>query len=73
MMVIDDKDIKTLLIYLDLPHAWSFGTNAMKTLEDEVGEAIHDAANEDIEKGLEEDIELMLHQHDKWTNMKWKS
>eukprot|EP00957_Ditylum_brightwellii_P132439 10099138-Ditylum_brightwellii.AAC.1 len=54
------EDIKILLTFLDLPHAWSFARSALKTFKDEVGETIRGAAIEEIEKGLEEEIKLTL-------------
>ena len=56
-----------LIIFLDVLHGKSFGYSAMPTLEDDIGDTIHEAVVWKMKEGLQEEIWLTLeYHHKKW-------
>eukprot|EP00957_Ditylum_brightwellii_P154489 11756967-Ditylum_brightwellii.AAC.1 len=60
MMGVGGEDVRTLLMFMDLPHSTNFGKNVFQTLKEEVGEVIHDVAVLQMKKALDKEVSLIL-------------
>eukprot|EP00957_Ditylum_brightwellii_P076344 5802483-Ditylum_brightwellii.AAC.1 len=71
MMGIGGEDMKTLLMFMDLPHSKNFGKNVLHTLEEEISDVIQDVAVLQMKKALDREVRLTLGKtHNEWKEIK---